>query len=314
MKIGLVGAGYVGATTAYSLMFQGIASELVLIDVNRQKAEGEALDLTHSASFIHPINIHAGDYIDVKGADIVIISAGPSIHEGETRLDLAGKNYKIFEQIIPNITRHNKNCILIIVTNPVDVMTYAALKLSGFPKSRVIGSGTVLDSSRFRAALSAKLGVDSRNIHGYILGEHGDTQVPAWSLTNIMGINFDEFCVKYSNTCNLSIKPEIEHYVKTSAYDVIKKKGTTNYAIALAVAKIVKSILRDENSILTVSTHIDNYNGIKDVCFSLPCIVNRNGVEHILYPRLSYNEEKALTSSAQTIKNYLDELVEAYVY
>lgn len=313
MKIGLVGAGYVGATTAYALMLQGIASELVLIDVNKDRAEGEALDLIHSTSFVHPVEIYAGDYSDLAGAEIVIISAGPSIGKNETRLDLAGKNYEIFKNIIPRITRHNDSCILLIVTNPVDVLSYAALRLSGFPKNRVIGSGTVLDSSRFRAALAAKLGVDARNIHGYILGEHGDSQVAAWSLTNIMGINFDEFCAKYAGNCGTNIKEEIEKQVMTSAYKVIAKKGATNYAVALAIAKIVKSILRNENSILTVSTYVEDLDGVGDVYLSLPCIVNKHGADRVLIPQLSNNEKADLKKSAEIIKKYIEDVMGAVV-
>jgi len=313
LKIGLVGTGYVGATTAFTLMLQGIASELVLIDVNKDKAEGEALDLIHSTSFVHPMEIYAGDYGNLAGSEIVIISAGPSIGKNETRLDLAGKNYEIFKDIIPQITKYNDRCILLVVTNPVDVLSYAALKISGFPKNRVIGSGTVLDSSRFRAALAAKLGVDLRNIHGYILGEHGDSQVAAWSLTNIMGINFDEFCANYMTGCNTNIKEEIEKEVRTSAYNVIEKKGATNYAVALAIAKIVKSILRDENSILTVSTYIHDLDGISDVYLSLPCIVNKNGVDKVLMPALSVDEHTDLRKSAETIKKYVDNVMGAGV-
>ncbi|HHW02618.1 MAG TPA: L-lactate dehydrogenase [Thermoanaerobacterales bacterium] len=307
MKIGLIGTGYVGATTAFALLLQGIASELVLIDINRDKAEGEALDLVHSTSFVHPVEIYAGDYCDLKDARIVIISAGPSIGKGETRLDLATKNYNIFREIIPQIVRYNDGCILLVVTNPVDVLAYTAMKLSGFPSSRVIGSGTVLDSSRFRAALAAKLRVDARNIHGYILGEHGDSQVAVWSLTNIMGINFDEFCQRYSANCSSHIKQEIQDYVRTSAYKVIQKKGATNYAVALAVAKIVKSILRDENSILTVSTYVEDLYGVKDVYLSLPCIVNKNGIDKILLPELSESEKTDLKKSAEIIKKYIDD-------
>lgn len=309
MKVGLIGTGYVGATTAFALLLQGIASELVLVDINKDKAEGEALDLVHSTSFVHPVEIYAGDYSDLRGAKIIIISAGPSIGEGETRLDLAGKNFKIFREIIPQITKHNDSCILLVVTNPVDVLSYAALKLSGFPKNRVIGSGTVLDSSRFRAALAAKLGVDARNIHGYILGEHGDSQVAAWSLTNIMGISFDEFCKNYSNDCSSDIKQEIQNYVRTSAYKVIQKKGGTNYAVALAVAKIVKSILRDENSILTVSTYVEDIYGIKDVYLSLPCIVNKNGADKVLIPTLSERERVDLGKSAGIIRKYIEDVM-----
>lgn len=313
MKIGIVGTGIVGSTAAFALMLQGIASELVLIDKNRDKAEGEALDLVHSMSFVHPMEIYAGDYSDLKSAKIVIISAGPSIAKGETRLDLAAKNFKVFQEIIPRIVKYNGDCILLVVTNPVDVLSYAAMKLSGFPKNRVIGSGTVLDSSRFRSALAAGLHVDARNIHGYVIGEHGDSQVAAWSLTNIMGIRFDEFCEKYMENCNPHIKQEIESEVRNSAYKVIEKKGATSFAVALAIAKIVKSILRDENSILTVSAYIESLDGIEDVYMSLPCVVNKNGIEKVLMPPLSAAEKQALKKSAETIRRYIVDMLGASV-
>lgn len=309
MKIGIVGTGYVGSTTAFALMLQRIVSELVLIDIDNQKAEGEALDLVQATSFTGPMQIYAGDYSDLQGAEIVIISAGPNRKRGETRLDLAEKNYTVFRDIVPKIMKYNFGCILLVVTNPVDVLSYITLKLSGLPANKVIGSGTVLDSSRFRAALSAKLKVDPRNIHAYILGEHGDSQVAAWSLTNIVGIKFDDYCIKYMDNCGNDLKEEIETYVRTSAYKIIERKGATNYAVALAIGKIVKSILKNQNSILTVSTYVDNFEGIKDFYFSLPCIVNKNGIERIVQPMLSSQEYQALKYSAGVIKSYIDEVL-----
>ncbi len=310
MKIGIIGTGYVGSTTAFALMIQGIVSQLVLIDNDSDKAEGEALDLIHSMSFVHPVEIYAGDYKDLKSSEIVIITAGPSISKGETRLDLANKNYKILKEIIPKVMENNQDCILLIVTNPVDVLSYAALKLSGLDKSKVIGSGTVLDSSRFRAAISRKLKVDARNIHGYIIGEHGDSQVAAWSLTNIMGIQFDHFCKQHcDDEYDPVMKKEIETEVRNSAYRVIEKKGATSFAVALSLSKIVKSILRDENSILTVSTYIeDPYYGIQDVFLSLPCVVNRKGINRVLKIPLSTQEQQSLRKSAEIIKKYISHL------
>lgn len=309
MKIGIVGTGYVGATTAYTLVLQGIASELVLIDANRDKAKGEALDLVHATSFVHPIDIYEGDYSDLAGSKIVIISAGPSIQPDETRLDLAGKNIAIFKDIVPKIVKYCEDSILLVVTNPVEVLSYATMKFSGFPSNRVIGSGTVLDSYRFRAALAERLHVDSRNIHAYILGEHGDSQVAVWSLTNVMGINFDEFCKHYMDCCGPDLKQQIRHQVRDSAYEVIQKKGATNYAVALAVAKIVKSILRDEHSILTVSTYMEEYEGVEDLYLSLPSVINNSGVDKVLIPTLSAEESKALKKSAETIKKYIDQVI-----
>ena len=205
LKIGIIGTGYVGSTTAFALMLQGIVSELVLIDVDRAKAEGEVLDLIQATSLLARYKF-VGDYSDLYGAEIVIISAGPSISKDESRLDLAQKNYEIFKEIVPKIMKHNYGCILIVVTNPVDVLSYITLKLSGLPANKVIGSGTVLDSSRFKAALAGNLNVNPHNIHAYILGEHGDSQVAAWSLTNVMGISFDDYCIRYMDNCALLLK------------------------------------------------------------------------------------------------------------
>lgn len=313
MKIGIIGTGYVGSTAAFALMLQGIASELVLIDADKAKAEGEALDLAQATSFTSPVQIYAGDYNDLQGAEIVIISAGPSIGKGESRLNLAGKNYTVFREIVPKIMKYNFGCILLVVTNPVDVLSYITLKLSGLPANKVIGSGTVLDSSRFRAALSTKLKVDPRNIHAYILGEHGDSQVAAWSLTNIMGTRFDDYCTRYMDNCGPAIKEEIETHVRISAYKIIERKGATNYAVALAIAKIVKSILRNQNSILTVSTYVDNFDGIEDVYLSLPCIVNKSGIEKIIQPALTLQENRALKKSALVVRSYIDEVLGAAV-
>lgn len=304
--MGIIGTGYVGSTTAFAIVLERLVSELVLIDVDKFKAEGEAIDILQATSFTGPVQVYAGDYRDLQGAQIVIISAGPSIQKGETRLDLTEKNYAIFRDIVPNIMKHNPECILLVVTNPVDVLSYITYKLSGLPANKVIGSGTVLDSSRFRAILATKLQVDPRNVHAYILGEHGDSQVAAWSLTNIMGIKFDDYCMKYIDNCDLGIKEEIQTYVKTSAYKIIERKGATNFAVALAIVKIVKSILRNQNSIMTVSTHIDNLYGIEDLYISLPCILNKNGIDRVILPTLSSEEREALKNSAQTIKGYND--------
>lgn len=308
MKVGIIGTGYVGSTTAFALIVRGLVSELVLIDVDKFKAEGEALDILQATSFTGFVQVYAGDYSDLKDAQIVIISAGPSIKKGESRLELAAKNYVVFQDIVPKIMKYNDNCILLVVTNPVDVLSYITYKLSGLSPNKVIGSGTVLDSQRFRAILSSKLKVDPRNVHAYILGEHGDSQVAAWSMTNIMGITFDDYCMKYFDNYKPDIKNEIQTYVRTSAYKIIERKGATNYAVALAIAKIVKSILTNQNSIMTVSTYMENLDGIEDVYLSLPCIVNNHGIEKVILPLLSNEENQALKNSARIIKKYIDEV------
>ncbi|WP_018248018.1 L-lactate dehydrogenase [Orenia marismortui] len=301
-KIAIIGAGGVGATTAYALMVQGIASEIPLIDINKEKAEGEAMDLNHGASFVKPVEVYAGDYSDCVGANIIIITAGANQKPGETRLDLVKKNTAIFKEIIPQITKYNQDAILLVVTNPVDILTYVTLKLSGFPKERVIGSGTVLDSSRFRSLISRNCGVAASNVHGYVIGEHGDSEVPVWSLANIAGTNLDNYCPICDKTCQSNNREEIANKVKNAAYEIIQRKGATFYAVALAVARIVRAIIRDENAILTVSSLMEGQYGIKDTCLSLPTIVNSTGIGKVLDLPLNSKEENKFVESANTLK------------
>ncbi|MGM0502893.1 MAG: L-lactate dehydrogenase [Bacillota bacterium] len=302
-KVAIIGAGSVGATTAYALMVQGIASEIVLIDINKDKAEGEAMDLMHGASFVDPVEIYAGDYSNCENADIIIITAGAKQTPEETRLDLVKKNTDIFKQIIPNITRYNEEAILLVVTNPVDILTYVTLKISNLSKNQVIGSGTVLDSSRFRSLISNHCKVAANNVHGYIIGEHGDSEVPVWSLTNIAGTNLDNYCPICDYNCDNGELKNIGEQVKHSAYEIIEKKGSTFYAVSLAAARIVRSILRDENSILTISSLMAGHYGIEDICLSLPTIVNSSGVNKILNLPLNETEKEAFIQSAETLKD-----------
>ena len=309
-KIAVIGAGGVGATTAYALMVQGVGSEIVLIDLDQDKAEGEAMDLRHGASFVNPVNIYSGDYKDLKDAKLIIITAGAAQKTGETRLDLIKKNTGIFKNIISSITEYNQDGILLVVTNPVDILTYLTYKLSGFPANRVIGSGTMLDSSRFRSLLSKKCGVAAANIHGYIIGEHGDSEVPVWSLTNIAGTPIEKYCPICSKDCN-----EQEHslegiskQVKNAAYEIIEKKGATFYAIALAVSRIARAILRDENAVLTVSSLMEGYYGVEDMSLSLPTLINSSGIDRVLELPLSEKEEKAFRDSAGHLKENIREL------
>ena len=249
-KISIIGAGFVGSTTAFALMNSALASEIVIVDINKDKAEGEAMDLAHGESFVRPINITSGEYADTKDSDIVIITAGVGQKPGQTRLDCVSKNLKIFKSIVPEIVRFSPNSILLVVSNPVDILTYITYKLSGFPSNRVIGSGTVLDTSRFKYLLSKHFEVDSRNIHTYIMGEHGDSEIATWSLTSIAGMNVDEFCEVCTEKCGGAMKLNIFKEVKEAAYSIIKKKGATYYAVALAIRRIVEAILINENSIL----------------------------------------------------------------
>lgn len=307
-KITIIGTGFVGATTAYTLMISGLVSELVLIDINDKKAEGEVMDLNHGMPFVRPVNIYKGDYSDCNGSDIIIIAAGANQKPGETRLDLVHKNTEIFKQIIKQIISYNTDCILLVVTNPVDILTYVTYKLSGFTGSKVIGSGTVLDTARFRYLLGSHVGVDPRNVHAYIIGEHGDTEVPAWSLTNVAGIPMEKYC-EDCKQCNGDLKKEeIFLNVKNAAYQIIDRKDATYYAVALAVRRIVESIVRNENSILTVSSIIENRYGLDDVCLSLPTIVNNGGIERILDVPLDSNEQKLLLNSGNSLKAVIREL------
>lgn len=303
-KVTIVGTGFVGSTTAYTLMISGLVSELVLIDINRGKAEGEVMDLNHGMPFVRPVRIYAGDYSDCRASDIVIIAAGANQKPGETRIDLVHKNTAIFKQIVREVIRYNTECILLVVTNPVDILTYVTYRISGFPKNKVIGSGTVLDTARFRYLLGDHAGIDTRNVHAYIIGEHGDTEVATWSLTNIAGIPMEKYCEDYRCKDNFS-RREIYQDVKNAAYEIIERKGATYYAVALAVRRIVESIIRDESSILTVSGLLDGHYGLSDVCLSVPTVVNARGIDNILDVPLDDSERELLMKSGETLKDII---------
>ncbi|NMB34201.1 MAG: L-lactate dehydrogenase [Clostridium sp.] len=302
-KVTIVGAGFVGSTTAYTLMMSGLVSEIVLIDLNEKKADGEVMDLNHGMSFVRPVRISRGDYKDCTGSDIVIITAGANQKEGETRLDLVKKNTSVFKNVVGEVVKYCNDCIILVVTNPVDILTYVTYKISGFPKNRVIGSGTVLDTARFRFLLSEHVGVDARNVHAYIIGEHGDTEVAAWSLANIAGIPMDKFCEDCQKCDEQSCRQVIYENVKNAAYQIIENKGATYYAVALAVRRIVEAIVRDENSILTVSSLFEGHYGIDDICLSVPTIVNKNGIDKILDVPFDQKELELLKKSADTLKD-----------
>ncbi len=307
-KIVLVGAGAVGSTTAYTLLLGGLFQDIVLIDINRDKAEGDALDMAHGVSLVKPVTVMAGDYPDCKDADIVVISAGAPQQPGQTRLDLLKDNVEIYKKIIKSVMKYApSDVILMPVSNPVDILTYVTYKLSGLPKNQVIGSGTVLDTSRLKYMISRKTGVDARNCHTYIIGEHGDSEVAAWSVTNIGGMTMNEFC-KHTGKCDLNDLDKMYNEVKNSAYEIIRKKGATYYAIAVAVARICECIAGDENSILTVSGIFEGEYDIRDVALSVPTMVGGNGVERIFEVPFSKEEMKGLRDSAATLSGYLREI------
>jgi L-lactate dehydrogenase len=301
-KVAVVGAGFVGSSFAYSLMINGTASQIVLIDIDRKRAEGEAMDLNHGMSFVHPAKIWAGDYSDCEGADIVVITAGRAQKPGESRLNLVNSNVEIFRQIIPKIKEHNKDCILLITTNPVDIMTYVALKLSGFPSNRVIGSGTILDTSRLRYLIGEHLDVDPKSVHAYIIGEHGDSEVPVFSVANVAGIRLKDYCPICDKKYDEQYLNSIFEQVKNAAYKIIELKGRTHYAIGLGLTRIVESIIRDENAVLTVSSLLKDYYGVSDICLSVPTIVNKKGIREVLELPLEDEEIKKFQKSASVLK------------
>lgn len=308
-KIAIIGAGNVGSTFAFSLMISGLAREIVLIDKNESLAIGECMDLNHGLSFAHSTKIYAAGYEGCENADIVVITAGANQKPDETRTDLINKNVAIFKDIVPAITKFTKDAILLVVTNPVDILTYVTLKLSGFPSNRVIGSGTVLDTARLKYMISDYAKVDPNNIHAYIIGEHGDTELPLWSNATIGGMDIETYCSEYAKLGNAKNDlKEIFQDVKDSAYKIIKLKGATNYSIALSLVKITRAIIRDENSILPVSTLINNYYGVSDVCISIPSIININGLEQYIRLDLSAEELELFIHSADTLKNFIKEI------
>lgn len=301
-KVAIIGAGNVGSTFAYALMMSGVAREIALVDRNIKRAEGECMDLNHGVSFGPPVKIYPAGYEGCKDAHIVVITAGVRQEPGETRIDLVNRNVEVFKSVIPEIIKHAPEAILLVVTNPMDILTYATLKISGFPKNRVIGSGTVLDSSRFRYLLSEHARVDARNVHAYIIGEHGDSELAVWSLADIGGMLLKKYCPQCDSKCKAEEKLKgIFEEVKNAAYKIIEAKGSTYYAIGMALVKIVEAILRDENSILPVSTLIEDYYGINNLCLSIPCIVNSNGVKRFLKLELDKDEETKLKKSADTL-------------
>lgn len=304
-KCAIIGCGFVGATTAFTLIEHGVFSELVLIDANNKKAEGEAMDLNHGIPFAKPVKVYAGNYDDLSDCSLIIIAAGANQKPGETRIDLVKKNTAILKSIIPEITRRNKECILLILSNPVDILTYITLKISGFPKNRVIGSGTVLDTARLKYLLAEHLSVDSRNVHAFIIGEHGDSELAVWSSANISGIDLKDFCGLCGKCTTMENIYNLYNNVRESAYKIIDSKGATYYAIAMATLRIVECIVRDEKSVIPVSTLVEGEYGINDVCMGLPSIVGKNGVERILEIPLNKNEAENLLNSAREINEYI---------
>ena len=296
-KVAIVGCGFVGSATAFALMQSELFTEMVLIDVDRDRAEGEALDIAHGMPFASPMNIYAGDYTDIDDAAITVITAGANQAPGETRLDLVNK-----------IAERDYQGILLVVSNPVDILTYVTLKLSGMPANRVLGSGTTLDTARFKCALGEHLGVDPRNVHARIIGEHGDSEIAAWSLANISGIPLDTFCELRGRTNRQEDMDRIAEDVKNAAYEIIKKKRATYYGIAMTVKRICEAITRDEKPILPVSNYLDGDYGLHDIVLSMPAVVGKDGIEYKVPITLNEKETAQLKESAATLRAVIDKL------
>ena len=306
-KLAVIGCGFVGSASAFALMQSGLCSEIVLIDAHHARAEGEALASSHGLPVAKAMKIYAGDYPDLADASLIVITAGAGQKPGETRLDLVKKNISIFRSIIPSITQYNRDAILLIVANPVDILTYAAAKLSGFPENRVFGTGTVLDTARLKYLLGEHLQVDSRAVHAFILGEHGDSEIVAWSSANVSGLPLHNFCEMRGYFDHDAAMEALAAGVKNSAYEIIEKKSATYYGIAMSVRRVCEAIVRDEKSILPVSSVQHGSYGIDGVALSLPAVVGKDGVETIVPIALSEEEIAALRASAQTLKDVLAE-------
>jgi len=311
MKTGIVGSGFVGSTAAYALVMRGVGRSVVLVDQNRARADSEADDILHAVPFAHPLEVTAGDYADLAGCKVVIVSAGVGQKPGETRLQLLGRNAEVFKQVIPQILQHTPQAILLIATNPVDVMTHLAARYAsdvGVASGRVIGSGTTLDTARLRSLIGRKLNIDSQHIHAYVLGEHGDSEVIPWSLVTVGGIPLEEFCTGGEISICSEDYEAIDQKVRRAAYHIIEGKGATYYGIGSAIARIVEVILQGERSVLTVCTPMEDVAGAKDVTISLPNLVGGEGIIKTFFPNLNKSETTALRSSAQVVRSVIDQL------
>ena len=306
-KAAMIGCGAVGAASVFALMESGLFSEIVMIDANQDKAEGEALDISHGLPFARPMKIYEGGYDDLYNAGMVIVSAGAAQKPGETRLDLVKKNISIFKKIIPEISKRNPSCIMLIVANPVDVLTYAAQKISGMPEKHVFGSGTVLDTARLKYLIGEHLSVDSRSVHAYIVGEHGDSEFAAWSSVNVSGVPLHRFCEMKGHFDHIDAMQNLEKEVRESAYRIIEKKGATCYGIAMTVKRICEAVMRDEHSILPLSVMQHGMLGVSDVALSTPVIVGSDGIEGNVPLALDNSEKEKLRSSADALKKVIAE-------
>jgi len=308
MKIGIVGCGFVGSTACYAMVLQGIGSEFVLVDINRKVADAHAQDILHATPFSHPARVHAGSYEDLVGTEIVVVAAGVSQKPNETRLQLLERNAQVFEDVIPQIRRYAQDAILLIATNPVDIMTQIATRISGLPPERVIGSGTILDTARFRALLGEYLGVSPQSVHAYVLGEHGDSEVLVWTEARVGGVSVFDFAEQIGRPINDEVKRQIGEGVRFAAYKIIEGKGATYFGIGAGIARLARAILNDERAMLTVSALNEEVEEVPQVALSLPRIVGRQGITATLPVRLGKEEREALRKSAEILKQSATEI------
>lgn len=311
MKIGIIGSGFVGSTSAYAMVMRGVGREIVMIDLDKKRAQAEADDILHAAPFAEPVNVYAGDYADLVGSQVVILTAGVSQRPGESRLELLGRNARIFDAIVPQVFANAPEAILLVATNPVDIMTHLAAHTAaahGIPSTRVLGSGTTLDTARFRALLGRNLGVDPQHVHGYVVGEHGDSEVLTWSSVDIGGIPLLKYCQMSGGDVCTEDKALIDDQVRHAAYHIIEGKGSTYYGIGSAIAKITEVILNNQRAILTVCTPIKEVVGVNDVTISLPHLIGGDGIITTLFPSLDANETDGLKRSAGLIRGLIDQL------
>ncbi|GAB4337154.1 MAG: L-lactate dehydrogenase [Calditrichia bacterium] len=309
MKIGIVGTGLVGATAAYALVMRGVGRQIVMVDLNRQRAEAEANDILHAVPFANPLEVYAGDYADLAGSRVVIVAAGVNQKPGETRLQLLNRNTEVFFQVIPEILKYAPDAILIIATNPVDIMTHVSAHIAareGLPKNRVMGSGTTLDTARFRTLIGRHIGVDAMHVHAYVVGEHGDSEVLTWSLVTVGGVPLAEYSRMNQIVLNNRVREQIDEQVRRAAYHIIEGKGATYYGIGSALARIVNAVIYDQRAILTVCAPHEEVAGVENVTLSLPHLVGGQGVMSSLPLPLAGNEETALRHSAKILREHID--------
>ncbi len=306
-KIAIIGCGFVGSASAFALMQSGLFSEIALLDADKNRAEGEALDISHGVPFAGNVRVYAADYDDIIDAGIIVVTAGAAQKPGETRLDLVHKNVSIFQSIIPELKKRNYPGILLIVSNPVDILTLAALRLSGFAENRVFGSGTVLDTARLKTELGRHLSVDSRSVHSFIIGEHGDSEIVAWSSANVSGVPLSNFCEMRGHHQHEEAMWQIAENVKNSAYEIIEKKHATYYGIAMSVVRICRAVVMNERSILPVSSMMHGEYGVEGLALSMPAIVGAEGVETHVPIVLSEGEQESLRRSAEALSRVVRE-------